>query len=389
MAAPLLLKVGLRNYKSIASCDVDLGLLTYLVGPNGAGKSNFLDSLRFVSEALSTTLDHAMQVRGGISEVRRRSSGHPNDFSIELWFGLSEGVGIYQFRIGMAKKGQYVIKREECILHSKDTETTSHFAVEGGQLVGSSQDQMPAASPDRLYLVAASGIPSFRPVFDALSGMDVLSINPESIRQLQNPDSSTTLKRSGENLASIVERMKPKELRQVESFLQKIVPGLDGICEKSLGNRKTIEFTEKSPDGKKSWRFDAHSMSDGTLRALGILVGIFQAGGKPDVAMSVLGIEEPETALHPAAAGVLRDALRSGSRNRQLIVSSHSPDLLDDPALDPDSVYTVIHESGETRIGRMDSAAREMLRKKLYTLGELLRIGQVGFEPLPAAPPKG
>ena len=71
-------RVILKNYKSIAACDVHLGPLTFLVGRNGSGKSNFLDALRFVADALNTSLDHAIRDRGGINDVRRRSRGHPN-----------------------------------------------------------------------------------------------------------------------------------------------------------------------------------------------------------------------------------------------------------------------------------------------------------------------
>lgn len=53
-------RVRLRNYKSIASCSVNLRPLTNLVGPNGAGKSNFLDGLRFTAESLRHSLDHAL-----------------------------------------------------------------------------------------------------------------------------------------------------------------------------------------------------------------------------------------------------------------------------------------------------------------------------------------
>jgi len=57
-------RVRLRNYKSIAACDVRLGPFTALVGPNGSGKSNFLDALRFVRDALDTNLEHALRERG-------------------------------------------------------------------------------------------------------------------------------------------------------------------------------------------------------------------------------------------------------------------------------------------------------------------------------------
>ena len=82
-------RVALKNYKSIAACDVELGPLMFLVGPNGAGKSNFLDSLRFVADALDSSLDHAIRDRGGIDNIRRRSGGRPKYLSIHLDFDLT------------------------------------------------------------------------------------------------------------------------------------------------------------------------------------------------------------------------------------------------------------------------------------------------------------
>src|SRR4051794_15279445 len=100
--ATFLARVVLRNYKSVAECDVQLGPLTFLVGPNGAGKSNFLDALRFVADALRVSLEHALRDRGGLKEVRRRSGGHPTHFAMRLEFVLPSGArGHYAFRNGL------------------------------------------------------------------------------------------------------------------------------------------------------------------------------------------------------------------------------------------------------------------------------------------------
>ena len=115
--APFLTRVVLRNYKSIATCDVALGPLTYLVGPNGSGKSNFVDALHLVRDALSGSLDNALNERGGLSEVRRRSSGHPNHFGMRLEFRLRDGrSGHYAFNIGALSRGGYEVQTEECVL---------------------------------------------------------------------------------------------------------------------------------------------------------------------------------------------------------------------------------------------------------------------------------
>src|SRR6266508_1149792 len=117
-----LTRVVLRNYRSIAACDVRLGPLMFLVGPNGAGKSNFLDALRFVADGLRTSLDHALRDRGTIKEVRRRSGGHPNHFAIRFDFSLRSGeFGHFSFRIGAKPAGAFEVQDEECRLRKSGT----------------------------------------------------------------------------------------------------------------------------------------------------------------------------------------------------------------------------------------------------------------------------
>jgi predicted ATPase len=120
-------------------------------------------------------------------------------------------------------------------------------------------------------------------------------------------------------------------------------------------------------------------MSDGTLRALAVLVALFQGNGA--VSHRLVGIEEPEIALHPAAAGVLTDGLRDASEHVQILVTSHSPDLLDTEAIPDESILAVVSEHGETHLGPLDEAGRSTLRDHLYTAGELLRMDQLRPDP--------
>jgi predicted ATPase len=103
--------------------------------------------------------------------------------------------------------------------------------------------------------------------------------------------------------------------------------------------------------------------------------------------VSLVGIEEPETALHPAAAGALMDALREAGERTQVIVTTHSPDLLDqvDPA--KEALLVTVSEHGNTRIASIDRASQEAIERHLSTPGELLRLDQL--EPdrdLPSTP---
>ena len=141
---------------------------------------------------------------------------------------------------------------------------------------------------------------------------------------------------------------------------------------------------ERCKSKATTWRFLANNMSDGTLRALGILVALFQERHDPKKRVLLVGVEEPEIALHPAAAGVLLDALRDAADNTQIIITSHSPDLLDDKDLDPESILAVEARDGITVIAGIDEAGKSAVRDRLYTTaGELLRLDQL--QPDPAA----
>ena len=382
MIDPVFLKrVVLNNYKSIKECSVKLGPLTFLLGQNGAGKSNFLDALRLVAESLNTSLEHALRERGGINEVRRRSAGHPTHFGIRLeWQLPDETEGVYAFRVGALKKGAFEIQQEECRIFQHGRVGESSYKVEDGELRASSFDVGPTASSDRLYLVAASGLAPFRPLYDALSHMGFYNLNPDEIRELQPPDAGVVLKRDGSNLASVLSVMakeNPEAYGRIVAFLSKVVPGIQAIDVKHVGRKETLEFRQIVGATQAPWRFMAENMSDGTLRALGVLTALFQSSNGQRKKVPFVGIEEPEVAVHPGAAGVLRDGLRAASKFTQIAVTSHSPDLLDDKDILDDSILAVLNKNGETKIAPPDEAGRSAIRDRLYTVGELLRLNQL------------
>jgi len=385
MADSVFLKrVVLNNYKSIKECSVKLSPLTFLVGQNGSGKSNFLDSLRLVSDSLTTSLEHAIRDRGGINEVRRRSSGHPTHFGIRLDWSLPNGSeGFYAFRVGAQKKRGFEVQHEECTVFNSNKLAESSYKVENGVVQELNSAVKPPASSDRLYLVTAAGLPEFRPIYDAFSHMGFYNLNPDDIRDLQQPDPGEVLRRDGSNLASVlgVLEKENKALHEtVVNFLSKVMPGIQGIDIKHIGKKETLEFRQNVGKNKDPWRFMAENMSDGTLRALGVLTALFQSSIKSPKKVPFVGIEEPETAVHPGAAGVLRDSLRAASIRTQVAVTSHSPDLLDDKEIADKNILAVVNRGGETMIGPLDAAGRSAIRDRLYTAGELLRLGQLDLD---------
>ncbi len=388
----LLTRVALRNYKSIAACDVSPANLCFLLGPNGSGKSNFLDALCFLRDSLRYSIDHALRDRGGINDVRRRSGGHPTHFGIRVELDLEESHGHYAFTVAARRPGGYEVQREECLVVPRNGGDSDYYNVEKGQVRKSTLLIGPLAASDRLYLVNVSGHESFRRVYEALSTIGFYSLNPQEIRQPQPPDPGELLNRDGSNIASVLANLtarSPESKRRIQDYLGTVVPGITGVGRKMAGSRETLEFRQEVRGAKHPWKFEASNMSDGTLRALGILVAVFQGAGNGRAMPGLVGIEEPELALHPAAAGVLIDSLRDAAEHIQILVTSHSPDLLDDDEIPADSIIAVRAAHGETRIGPLDEAGRSVLKDKLFTAGELLRMDQIDPDPTMSSPKPG
>lgn len=384
---PFVSELRVRNYKSIGQCRVALKPLTVVVGRNGAGKSNFLDSLRFVADALNTSLDHALKSRGGIEDVRRRSTGHPWDFAIGLTLSISNNRSAeYGFEIGTErtatrdKRGRIFVKNESLVIRNQLGMVIASYKTDRvSASVTSSITPMPAFLDDRLYLVAASSIPQFRDVYDSLRSMGFYNLNPEVVRELQSADAGELLHRDGANIASVVARLqseRPQVVERVKQFLNTITPGIVEFSRVPLGPRETLEFRQNVAGAKAPWRFYAANMSDGTLRAIGILVAVSQLAGHAQ-SVRLVGIEEPETALHPAAAGALMDAIREAGQHTQVVITTHSPDLLDTHDFDADCLLIAIAEEGETKIAPADPASLQAVTDHLYGVGELHRMDQL------------
>lgn len=376
---PFLSSVQLRNYKSIGNCFVSLRPLTVLVGRNGAGKSNFLDALRFVVDALQSSLDHAIKSRGGVDCVRRRSTGHPRHFAIKLELHLpDETTATYAFEIGTRPQGGFVVKQEHLDVR-RDGQIVASYRVEKGKVKQSNPREMPPAVADRLYLVNASGLPQFRGVYDGILAMGFYNMNPQAMKELQSPDAGELLHRDGANIASVIARLgrdNPAVKTRIKEYLAAIVPGITEVDRVALGPKESLEFRQGVVGAKHPWSFYALSMSDGTLRVLGALVAVTQLAGSND-SVTLVGIEEPETALHPAAAETLMEALRDAASHTQILITTHSPDLLAQINPDRDQLLVVTSEQSETSIAPVDPASRESIRKHLYDAGELLQLDQL------------
>lgn len=373
-------RVAIRDYRSIGSCDVALQPLTLLVGPNGAGKSNFLDALRFVADSMHAPLEQVVSARTGMRSILRKLAGGrlASSFTIRIAFEVDGTAGDYSVTIGEASDGASTIQSETCRIAGAE------FSAKPGSL-SHNADTTPASTGDRPMLVSFGSLPQFAPVFQLLAGFAFYAPSPERMRRPAPPGPGRVLSRDACNAADLVARLQqsyPEIINRVGQYLTSFNPEFSSLTVTESDSYRWLAFTPAA--NPVNWRLNSSDVSDGTLRALAILLAIFQSSAATSP-FSLIGLEEPENNLHPAAAGVLLDALLEASATVPIIASTHSADLLDRKDLPENSLLAVALHNGETLVGPVDESAKAILKERLYTAGELLRSNQLAPALLPSA----
>ena len=375
----MLKRLTLQRFFSVPSGAVEFDNPTFLVGRNGSGKSNLADAIAFLSEAMALPLQAIFERRGGVSAVAHRSTaeGCPANLGLRVAIGTAEFDATYAFEVQATKPHGFEVLREQCVVRPKSggenwfDRDTYGFSMSDPSL-------RPALEPGALALPLVGGDKRFSGVFRFLSRMRICRIEPASLREEQDPDAGNRLRPTGRNAASVlreIERESPGDWETLLALLRAIVPATESVRSRQQGNKRILEFAQDW-GLEEPVHFPAYNISDGTLRALGVLAAVFQ---RP--VPSVLVIEEPEATIHPGALGAILDLLLHASRRMQVVVTTHSPDLLDAKWIEDRHLRLVTWKEGVTRAGKLSQSASGCLRDHLMGAGELLRANALTSEP--------
>lgn len=426
---PIIKRVSTKNFRSVQDTVLELGPLTVLVGPNASGKSNLLDVLGYLGDVARFGLDSATTRRGGIDSIgRRTSSGRVSGPEVSFHYHFPKFDMEYAFSLVRQGRGEYRVKHEYANLQSHETgeflgeieitngrltkpnlkkllsKTKSNESDESGpadwllnianQLQEISDDkelQLITADPARISIFLAMGMSRIfnnenRHYFDLdstlqelrgeLSRVQIYHIFSNSLRHPQKVADSHPLAEGGENLASTLKEMIQRGnpyLEDLKSALSYAVPGISDIRVSSAGSYHVIELKHviEPPSGRGSW-FDLSYESDGTIRLLALLAALSQ-----EPALSLIGLEEPELAIHPGAMAVLAEAMTEAATRGQILIATHSPDLID--KLPIESLRAVSADGGSTKAGNVSEHQLKSVREGLFLPGEIHSME--GLEP--------
>lgn len=384
-------RVEIRNYRSIEKVRVDLAPFTLLVGPNGSGKSNFADALVFVRDVAFDAMT-AVERRGGIAEIRRWRATKPADVTIDVRAAKSEAAlesdyVRHRFTLRSARNGKWSFQNELIELVAKGKIQTDLHRKRNAISVEPAQQMLFDWSMPGLSLTdTASAMILARQL--RIVGMhhdlrDVrrVRLNPEAMRLPQPASVNPHLDERGNNIATAYRSLPSNAQDFVLLAMQNIVPGLSGIFVENFDRYLLLKFKQQQSGGEEA-TFSASAMSDGALRALGIIVAAQQITKD-----ELLIIEEPEVAIHVGAAQLLFEVLKRASRRGAVLVTTHSADLLD--VARDEEILVCSYDEGVTKIGPLASSQRALVKEGLFSLGEIMRSEplRIEGEPAPAVGP--
>ena len=382
----LLTGLKIKNFKSIASADIDFEPFTMLVGANASGKSNLINVFRFISNITTEGIDNAVALQGGIPYLANASL--PKGTPIEISFTLdlsNEGwvrstgkktVALeiqkidYHFTLqpNLRGGGYHIISDDmsltfDCLHVDLTARRDQRYTSLNAKYLLSAERKTAKASiqlkhiftpPDviddetrhtiecditpqvfarlcnedkkelMLYRISML-LPS---LFSESTFIRIFDFDPRELKKSSSMASTKILEENGSNVASVLHSiLRTKENRKkLTTLLNEFLPFVDGI---TIENNFDKSFSYKVQEKFSNKAFHANFLSDGTVSLLAIIIALYF-----EELSNVIILEEPERNIHPKLLSSLLESAEDVSEEKQVIITTHNPEFLKHAKID-------------------------------------------------------
>lgn len=372
---PALDSIEVEGYKSIRSTTIGLGAINVLIGANGTGKSNLVGLFGLLADLADRRLQFHVARQGGANAILHFGQKNTPALGIALRF---DRHGFEVVMVPSAGDTLVIAKDEELSWPSTPIPvpgpvsgylpTIHKYLSATGAKEITVEDHRPGVEGlvTRPAIVAMRG---WRPFHFHDTGRSAPA------KQKHKVDDNRALRAEGDNLAPFLFALRataPGAYRRIVEAVRAIAPFFDDfVLEPDVINPGVIQL---------AWRhisddalFTADSLSDGTLRFIGLATLLLQP-----TLPSLIVIDEPELGLHPFAITQLAALVRAAATKAQLILATQSVTLLDQ--VDAGEVIVAERNNGASSFKRLDESALAGWKQE-YSLGELWLKNVLGGRP--------
>ncbi len=374
------------------SPSIELTPLNVLIGPNGSGKSNLIEAIELL-HATPTAFAEAIRQGGGPQEWLWKGDKIQRPADIEAVTHGINSIPDLRYRISFAASGMRTEILDEAIEETEAEDPSGgpvfYYRFQNGRpalSVRKTSGKYARHDLKREELVPDESVLSQRKgsdVYPELTWLGQQFTRIQTFREwsfgryfaLRQPQPADLpndiLLQDARNLGLLLNELEHTDAStEFNGLLTKFLPRFQRFSTRIQGG--TVQFYLHESGLKAP--VPATRLSDGTIRFMAILALLLSPSPPPLVC-----IEEPELGLHPDAVALLPDLLINASARIQLIVTTHSPELISGLSEHAGSVLICEHLRG-TRVERLDP---DKLQHWLdnYRLGEVWRIGELGGNP--------
>lgn len=391
---PTINRLKLENYRSLQQIDFELKPLNILIGRNGAGKSNVLNFFNMMRRAADENLSSVILGAGGLSALRWQGSKNDAVLRWDIEFDNLKNISEVAYLTGeiVSKGNTYAIQLEE-VSRTPNSGYDDRFKYLGAYngivkylsttsmgKEGNVSREFDYDNERELMLTQIRDQISYpllhelrRSISDwvVFRGFGENAIENIYDSQTLEVVSPLRLEADGSNLISILHMLNNEfryeiERDQLDSILKAAFADYQRMTFPIVGNGKA-ELKWQTKHGS----FPARSISDGMIRFLGLATLLLL----PDPP-SLIALDEPEIGLHPKLLPLLAGLLKQASARTQIIVSTHSPQLISADDIDAEDVVIVEQIEGATVLNRLEENKLRLWLDR-YSIGTLWTMGKL------------
>ncbi len=349
-----MVKIRISNFKSIKQIDLELQDQNVLIGANNSGKTNTMNALKFWGDILSGSYPDSEKFKNvkcnllnveypmSIYAIEKQGKEYlHNYFVINNIQDIGDGnqeINFY-FITGLASDSYFF----DFINNISIDEKASLFSNNNVEITNDKLPIIKGHSKNKFltnFFIKLSSSEIYRPLVNIVRQAGELKEAEYRI----SPDAS--------NIVSVIDNFQdtyPEIIEQINKTLNRLIPEFKGVrFQKVNGStHKIIGLINKW--NKIIW---PDSISDGVLYLLAIIAIIHQKEQ-----LRFLMIEEPENNIHPRRISEIIRLIweLSESRTIPIIISTHSPVVLQEFREFPQSVHIFEMKDGETKVENLQN----------------------------------